>query len=112
MDDRRHFAFVAVKQVPGAPLVANAMLAVEPGDASAEFGIIVARGEAGQRLGTHLLDCLIREGRGHGCESIYGLILADNAEMIDLAQRLGFGIACDLQDPGCVRATLHLRPTP
>jgi acetyltransferase len=108
MDDRRHFAFVAEMDGPGRPIVGSAMLVVEPDGRAAEFGIIVARSEANQRLGSHLLDCLIREGRGHGLGTIYGLILADNAGMIDLARRLGFGIACDLQEPGCIRATLRL----
>ena len=108
MDGARHLAFVVTRDAPGAPIVGNAMLVIEPDGRSAEFGIIVARSEANQRLGSHLLDCLVREARGHGCESIYGLILADNGGMIDLARRLGFGIACDLQEPGCVRATLRL----
>ena len=111
MDDRRHFAFVATKDAPGAPVVGSAMLVVEPDGKAAEFGIFVARSEANQRLGSHLLDCLIREGRGHGLETIYGIILADNADMIDLARRLGFGIACDLHEQGCMRATLRLQAT-
>lgn len=111
MDDRRHFAFVATKEAPGSPVVGSAMLVVEPDGKAAEFGIFVARSEANQRLGSHLLDCLIREGRSHGLETIYGIILADNADMIDLARRLGFGIACELHEPGCMRATLHLAAT-
>jgi acetyltransferase len=111
VDDRRYFAFVAVKQIPDAPIVGSAMMVADAAQREAEFGIFVLRSEAGQRLGSHLLDCLIREARGHGFATLYGLILAENAEMIDLARRLGFGIACDLEEPGCIRATLRL-PAP
>lgn len=30
--------------------------------------------------------------------------------MLDLARRLGFTIACDLEERGCMRAALHLPP--
>ena len=108
MDDQRHFAFVALRGGPGGGTVGSAMLVAEPGGRAAEFGIFVTRAEAGQRLGTHLLECLIREARGHGLAEIYGVILADNAGMIDLARRLGFSVTCDTLEPGCVRAVLKL----
>ena len=108
MDDRRHFAFVALKGGPGGAVVGSAMLVADADARTAEFGIFVARDETNQRLGTHLLDCLLREARGHGIGEVFGLILADNTGMIDLARRLGFSIACDLQEPGCVRAVLRL----
>lgn len=112
MDDRRHFAFVARKGGPGGDVVGSAMLVADADRRSAEFGIFVARSETNQRLGTHLLDCLLREARGHGIGEVYGLILADNAGMIDLARRLGFSVTSDLQEPGCVRAVLRLPQGP
>jgi acetyltransferase len=108
VDDRRYFAFVAVKQTADAPIVGSAMMVADAARREAEFGIFVLRSEAGQRLGSHLLDCLIREARAHGFATLYGLILAENAGMIDLARRLGFDIACEFEEPGCIRATLRL----
>lgn len=111
-DEGCHFAFVALKDDALAPVVASAMMVADAARRAAEFGIIVARTEAGQRLGTHLLQCLIDEARGHGIPVIFGLILADNRTMIDLARRLGFSIAADLEEPGCVRAQLRVAPPP
>lgn len=108
MDDSRNFAFVAVKQVFEAPIVGSAMMVVDRAGTTAEFGIFVDRAEAGQRLGSHLLDCLIREARGHGVTTLFGVILSENATMIDLARRLGFALGADLEEHGCVRATLRL----
>ena len=111
MDDACNFAFVATRIGPAGatePVVASAMMVSDANNETAEFGIFVARPDAGQRLGSHLLDCLIREARGHGIGTLYGLILAENAGMVDLARRLGFRIASDPHEPGCVRAELPL----
>lgn len=108
-DDCRNFAFVAFRDTANAPVVGSAMMAADADGRAAEFGIFVARAEAGQRLGTHLLDCLIREARGHGIAAIHGLILAENRNMRDLARRLGFIISTS-DEPGCVRAELHVEP--
>lgn len=112
MDDCTHFAFVALKGRADGAVVGSAMLVTDPDGKGAEFGIFVARSECGQRLGSHLLDCLIREARGHGIGTVHGMILADNAGMIDLARRLGFAVACDIEEAGCVRAVLQLPPDP
>lgn len=110
MNDARHFAYVATKlgDPGGEPVVASAMMVADAQLRSAEFGLFVARSEANQRLGTHLMRCLIDEARGHGIGTLYGLILAENADMIDLTRRLGFRIAGDPHEPGCVRAELSL----
>ncbi len=110
-DDRRNFAFVALRDTAEAPVAGSAMLAADPDGRGAEFGVFVARADAGQRLGTHLLECLVKEARGHGIGVIHGLILADNANMIDLARHFGFEIYDDSAEPGCVRAELRVAPT-
>jgi GNAT superfamily N-acetyltransferase len=107
-DDCCHFAFVATADTPEAPVVGSAMMVADTDRRAAEFGIFVARAAAGQRLGSHLLDCLIREARGHGFDSIYGLIMLQNRNMIDLARRLGFVTTEVSEEPGCVRADLRL----
>jgi acetyltransferase len=103
-DEHRHFAFVAHPVGARHELVASAMLAAEPGGAGAEFGIFVDAAHRGRRLGKHLLDCLFREARAHGIARVYGLILADNADMLGLARYHGFTLAPDPHDAGCVRA--------
>ena len=111
-DEGCHFAFVALKDDPQAAVVGSAMMVADAAGRAAEFGIIVARADAGQRLGSHLLKCLIDEARGHGIGTIFGLILAENHTMIDLARRLGFAVRPDPEEPGCVRAELRVGAIP
>ena len=107
-DDARHIAVVAVADHAPRDVVASAMLVAEPDGRAAEFGIIVDRSHAGRRLGTYLMKRLLKEARAHGFTTVYGTILAHNAEMIDLVRRLGFRIASDKDDPGCVRAEIDV----
>lgn len=109
-DERRHFAFVAEPADQPSRLVGSAMLVADPDGQGAEFGIFVAREHRGRHLGNHLLDCLLREARGHRIPLIHGLILADNAEMIELARFYGFTLAPDCNDPSCLRAEFSVKP--
>ena len=109
-DEHRHFAFVAHTPEDRRRLVASAMLVADPGGEGAEFGIFVDRAHRGRHLGNHLLDCLFREARAHGIPRIHGLILADNAEMIELARFHGFTLAPDCHEPGCLRADSTVAP--
>ena len=110
VDEHRYFAFVAHPAADRGTLVASAMLVADPDGKGAEFGIFVDRAHRGRHLGNHLLDCLFREARGHGIPRIHGLILADNAEMIELARFHGFTLAPDCHEPGCLRAESAVTP--
>lgn len=107
-DDRRYFSFVAVPENEEDSIAGTAMLAAEPDGRAAEFGIIVDRSHGGQRLGTHLMQCLLREARAHAIALVYGTILLQNADMIDLVQRLGFRVMADPEDAACVRVELPI----
>jgi acetyltransferase len=67
-------------------------LIMEPGDKRAEFAVLVADDFAGQGLGTKLVDMLIGIGEEKRLETIYGIVLADNANMIRLCRSLGFEV--------------------
>ena len=75
-------------------------LITEPGDKRAEFAIVVADDFAGQGLGTKLLDMLIGIGEEKRLETIYGIVLADNSNMIRLCRGLGFEIKRGDGTPG------------
>lgn len=103
-DGSRHFALVA--QPSGRPdeIVASAMLVADPDGRGAEFGLFVAEAHRNRRLGTHLLACLFDAAGAHGIATVRGMILADNAAMIDLARRYGFDVRPDEHEPDCVAA--------
>lgn len=111
-DDHRYFAFVAHPVEARRTLVASAMLVADPDGQGAEFGILVDRAHRGLHLGNHLLDCLFREAHAHGIPRIHGLIMADNAAMIELARFHGFTVVPDCNEPNCVRAESPVKPVP
>lgn len=110
-DDARHFACVAIPEQRPGEIAGSAMLVREPDTDHAEFGIFVARPHAGQRLGSRLMRCLLGQAQAHGIGVVYGTILAENANMIDLARRLGFRVGPDPHEPGCVRAEVRITPS-
>ena len=57
---------------------------------TAEFALTVADAWQGKGLGRTLLERLCTAARAAGYEALYGQILGDNREMLDLAARLGF----------------------
>lgn len=111
-DEQRHFAFVALPEKEPAHIVGSGMLVVEPDGKAAEFALLVARSVTGQGVGTHLLHCLVQEARAHGIPTVYGLIMAENANMIELARHYGFRIQRDTHQAGCVRAEIEVARAP
>ncbi len=57
---------------------------------TAEFALTVADDWQGKGLGSALLERLCRAAREAGYQALYGYVLADNADMLQLAERLGF----------------------
>jgi acetyltransferase len=79
----------------------------------AEFAVIVA--DEFQRLGVggELLARLARVARAERIDRVAGDVLAENADMVRLAERHGFTAAVTPDDPQVMRLTLDLgdRPT-
>lgn len=111
-DELRHFAFVAMPDKDRGQIVGSGMLVVEPGSAAAEFALMVARAHAGQGVGTHLLHCLVQEARAHGIPKVYGVIMSENANMIELARHYGFRVRRDPGQTDCVRAEIDVARAP
>ncbi len=64
--------------------------APNPDGKTAEFALTVADAWQGQGLGRALLQRLCEAARAAGYEALYGHILTDNREMLELAMRMGF----------------------
>lgn len=62
----------------------------DPDNLAAEFAILVRSDLKGRRLGSVLLDKLIRYCRTRGIQRLTGEVLANNARMLDLAAAQGF----------------------
>ena len=87
LDYDRELALVAIEK--GA-FIGVGRYAPNPDGETAEFALTVADAWQGKGLGRALLERLCNAAREAGYRALYGHILAENREMLDLAMRLGF----------------------
>ena len=80
-----------------------------PDDRTCEFAITIVPEWGSKGLGRILMDSIIGTARDGGLEQMKGYILANNAPMLRLANRVGFATRRDPDDPSVKIATLDLR---
>lgn len=81
-------------------------LVIRPERDTGEFATLVADDFQDTGLGLKLTDMLIGIAQEKGLQSIYGIVLADNVKMLNLARRLGFTV--ERPSGGETRVTLRL----
>ncbi len=109
VDQREHVALVVHE--PGdddAPLLVAAARYVKNGTTSAEFAIAVADGWQRRGLGRRLMGLLARHAARHGVATLTGDVLADNAPMLRMLERLGADVGPRDDEAGVWRATFRL----
>lgn len=87
VDPAKGAAYVAVDA--GGEIRGEGRLYVDHTLDSAEFALIVDPSLTGQGVGRTLLLRLIAESRRRGLRELWGLVLAENSAMLDLAERVG-----------------------
>jgi acetyltransferase len=87
VDYDRHMAFVCEA---GKNLVGEARYVANPGGRSCEFGIVVGDAWHHSGIAQLLMDALIRAAQARGFETMEGLVLRDNRDMLRFVQRFGF----------------------
>ena len=92
LDYDRELALVALDP-RGGEFIAVGRYAPNADGTSAEFALTVADEWQGKGVGSGLLRRLCQAARDAGYRALYGYILADNREMLELAHRLGFAEA-------------------
>lgn len=105
IDYERHMAFVCDA---GGELVGDARYVANPDRRSCEFGIVVADDWHHTGIAQLLMDALIRAARARGFETMAGLVLGENADMLAFARSLEFELAPAPEQPGLVRAVRKL----
>ncbi|MBK8161581.1 MAG: GNAT family N-acetyltransferase [Gammaproteobacteria bacterium] len=88
--------------------VAVARYVVNPDRRSCEFAIVVADAWHRKGIGHRLMQRLIEIARVRGLDTMEGEVLAQNTEMLALAEALGFRISGVAADDGVKRVTLAL----
>jgi acetyltransferase len=107
VDYDRHMAFVCEAD-DGARIVGEARYLANPDARSCEFGVVVADEWHHAGIAGLLMDALIRFARAQGLETMEGLVLSENQEMLRFVRTLGFEAHPEPPEPGNVRVVLKL----
>lgn len=110
IDYDREMAFVAMD--PAGRGAGVARLSCDPDFDRAEYAIIVRSDLKGRGLGRALMDRILSYARTRGVREVFGEVLAENASMRGLAQRLGFAETFAAGEPGVVEVSLKLESSP
>jgi acetyltransferase len=110
IDYEREMALVLASSGPPgqAEIFAVVRISADPDNENAEFAIAVRDELAGQGIGTRLMEKIIAYSRSRKIRRIIGLVLNENAAMIDICRRLGFQTQLEPERPDAVRVTLDL----
>lgn len=106
IDYDRHMAFVC--EAAGGALVGEARYLANADGRSCEFGIVVADGWRHSGVARLLMDALIRAAQARKLETMAGLVLSENRDVLHFARALGFDLTPDPARPGLVRVTRKL----
>jgi acetyltransferase len=109
VDYDRRMAFVCEAEVEGRPrLVGEARYAANPDGRSCEFGVVIADDWHGSGIAGLLMQALIEFARERRFETMEGLVLRDNRDMLKFMRALGFEIAVAPDDPTLARVVKKL----
>ncbi len=105
IDYQSHMAFVCEHE---GELVGDARYLANADGRSCELGIVVADAWHHTGVAQLLMDALIRAAQARGFETMEGLVLRDNRDMLDFVKELGFEAAPAHEDPATVRVMRKL----
>jgi GNAT superfamily N-acetyltransferase len=108
IDYDRELALVASALDAPESLRAIGTLIADPDNGAAEFAMLV-RPDCGRLgLGRALLGALIEHARRRGIGRVWGVVLAENTPMLELARAMGFTRHLDPEDASCRHVELQL----
>jgi acetyltransferase len=108
IDYDRELALVAHAVDSPEALRAIGTLIADPDGAAAEFALLVRQDCGRLGLGRALLGALIEHARRRGIGRVWGIVLAENTAMLELARAMGFRRLLDPDDATCRRVELIL----
>lgn len=109
VDYEKHMAFVCEAEVEGRPtLVGEARYVGNPDGRSCEFGVVIADDWHHTGIAGLLMEALIRAARANRFETMEGLVLRDNRDMIRFVRALGFEATPDPLESTLMRTVKKL----
>ncbi len=91
---------------PAEQFIASAMLVIAADNEEAEFAVLAGHDHTQYAVRRYLLECLLDYARGRRIGKVFGLVLRENAALLQLAGELGFNQRPDPQEAGCFRVEL------
>ena len=90
IDYEREMAIVAeIREGDRKRIIGIGRLIMEPDLKKGEFAVVVHDAFQGKGLGYKLVDTVIGIGHEKGVEEIYGFVLSDNRNMLNMCRKLG-----------------------
>lgn len=113
IDPAREVALIATTEIDGRERQIGVARYVkdESRQGEAEFAIVLADAWQRRGLGGRLLASLIDDAKRQGLQRLVGTTLSENEGMLQLARRLGFGVALDRDSPTVTNLALDLDPS-
>jgi acetyltransferase len=106
VDYKHDMAFIAlIGEAPNEEIIGVARYAQDRSGPDCEFAVAVADAWQGRGVGAMLTRLLFEYAHAQGIKKIYGEILANNNQMIDLVHWLGMNTRICPDDMGLVEAT-------
>jgi len=112
LDYARAMAFIALDEADGKMLGVVRLHRQDDDPGIAEYAVIVRSDRKGRGLGRLLMRRMIEWARAARIGALFGLVLADNAEMLKLCAALGFEIGDYAPDRDIKRVSLRLAASP
>jgi len=106
IDYDRHMAFICLSE---GQIVGEARYVANEDAASCEFAIAIADAWHKTGIAGLLMEALIAAARQHGMQSMEGLVLRENQDMLRFVRALGFEAHHDPREPTLMRVIKHLQ---
>lgn len=109
VDHRRHIAFGCEAELDGGPaIVGDARCIANADGRSCELGIVVADNWHHTGIAQQLMAALMDAARVQGYETMAGLVMSENSDMLDFVRELGFSTDPTPQAQAMVRVVRKL----
>ena len=94
IDYDREIALVAIQEIEGEEkMLGVSRVILDIKQSHAEFAVIVSDACQGKGIGAELLSQCLTIAKGRGIESVMGVVLTENTQMLALGRKLGFKIS-------------------
>jgi acetyltransferase len=107
IDYDREMAFVCESLFMGIGLLGVVRLAADPDRARAEFAVALRSELKGIGLGRRLMVRILDYAKARGIGEVYGEVMRENRNMIELCRALGFKLAASPEAPELYHVSLR-----